>query len=50
MVAGTLCGGKPQGSFVAKMQNCMSCDFYNEVKKEEGAGFKMSKDLLDLLK
>ena len=28
-VAGTLCGGKVQGSFAAKLSNCMKCDFYN---------------------
>ncbi len=27
-VAGTLCGGKIQGLFAEKLQNCMQCDFY----------------------
>jgi hypothetical protein len=27
-VAGTLCGGKVQGSFAMKVVNCMKCDFY----------------------
>ena len=27
-VAGTLCGGKVQGSFAMKVANCMKCDFY----------------------
>lgn len=27
-VAGTLCGGQVQGSFAAKLSNCMKCDFY----------------------
>jgi hypothetical protein len=27
-VAGTLCGGKVQGSFAMKLSNCMRCDFY----------------------
>ncbi len=26
--AGTLCGGKVQGSFAVKLPNCMACDFY----------------------
>ena len=26
--AGTLCGGKVQGSFASKLVNCMQCDFY----------------------
>ena len=36
MVAGSFCNGEIQGSFVAKMKNCMSCDFYQKVKEEEG--------------
>ena len=27
-VAGTLCGGKVQGSFAMKVASCMQCDFY----------------------
>ncbi|MBI5594085.1 MAG: hypothetical protein HY881_26855 [Deltaproteobacteria bacterium] len=27
-IAGTLCGGKVQGSFAMKVANCMQCDFY----------------------
>ena len=27
-IAGTLCGGKVQGSFATKLSNCMQCDFY----------------------
>ena len=27
-IAGTLCGGKVQGSFAMKLVNCMQCDFY----------------------
>ncbi len=27
-IAGTLCGGKVQGTFAAKLPNCMQCDFY----------------------
>jgi hypothetical protein len=27
-IAGTLCGGKVQGSFAMKVANCMKCDFY----------------------
>ena len=27
-MAGTLCGGKVQGSFALKVVNCMRCDFY----------------------
>lgn len=28
-IAGTLCGGKVQGSFATKLRNCMACEFYN---------------------
>lgn len=28
LVAGTLCGGKVQGSFATKFKNCVKCDFY----------------------
>ncbi|MDI6715896.1 MAG: hypothetical protein QME63_02990 [Actinomycetota bacterium] len=31
LVAGTLCGGKVQGTFAQKMHNCMECDFYKAV-------------------
>jgi hypothetical protein len=27
-IAGTLCGGKVQGTFASKVANCMQCDFY----------------------
>ena len=27
-VAGTLCGGKVQGTFAMKVANCMKCDYY----------------------
>jgi len=27
-IAGTLCGGKVQGSFAQKVSSCMKCDFY----------------------
>ncbi len=35
VVSGTLCGGKVQGSFAAKLGNCMDCEFYKSVKSEE---------------
>lgn len=34
-VTGTLCGGKIQGSFATKLGNCMNCDFFIQVWKEE---------------
>ncbi|HEY6010114.1 MAG TPA: hypothetical protein VIX18_01485, partial [Nitrospirota bacterium] len=37
VVAGSLCGGKIQGTFAEKLSNCLRCDFYNLVKSEEEA-------------
>lgn len=34
-VAGTLCGGKPQGTFAKKVLNCLQCEFFKQVVKEE---------------
>ena len=34
-VAGTLCGGKIQGSFAEKRGSCISCKFYKEVQCQE---------------
>jgi len=39
-LTGTLCGGKVQGTFASKVGNCMQCDFYGLVAKEEGAGLQ----------
>ena len=35
-VAGTFCGGKVQGDYAQKTTSCMTCDFFQLVKKEEG--------------
>ncbi len=35
VVAGSLCGGKIQGTYAQKLHNCWRCDFMNRVKKEE---------------
>ncbi len=45
-VAGTLCGGKVQGTFASKMVNCLSCDFYLSVRDEEAGGFRTSGEIL----
>jgi len=36
-VAGTLCEGKVQGTFAAKLSSCTECDFYKLVAREEPA-------------
>jgi len=35
VVAGSLCGGKVQGTYAQKLTNCWRCDFMNQVKKDE---------------
>lgn len=40
-IAGTLCGGRVQGTFASKQLNCNSCEFYKSVKEEEGSGFSL---------
>ena len=36
-VAGTFCGGKVQGSFAEKRNSCFSCEFFHNVRAEEGS-------------
>jgi hypothetical protein len=48
-VAGTLCGGKVQGTFASKLANCISCEFYLSVKKEEGKDIKSISAIMSLL-
>ncbi len=49
VLAGTLCGGKEQGTFAAKYHNCEKCDFYRQVKLEEGPSYTLSIMLLKKL-
>lgn len=48
-LAGTLCGGKVQGSFAEKLGNCLQCQFYDAVKQEEGSKFKGASKILEQL-
>ena len=50
VLTGTLCGGQVQGTFAVKLGNCIKCEFYKLVMKEEGVDFKNSKDILAKLK
>ncbi len=44
-IVGTLCGGKVQGTFAQKITNCMNCDFFRQVLREEKeSGFTMLKN------
>ncbi len=49
MLAGTLCGGKPQGTYANKYKNCHLCDFYQAVRAEEKENFNLSIVLLRIL-
>jgi len=49
VIAGTMCGGKVQGTFAQKYGNCVLCDFFKQVKEDEGDHFLLSSILLDRL-
>lgn len=38
-VAGTLCGGKVQGTYAQKLMNCVACEFYKSIRQEQGSTF-----------
>jgi len=50
VVAGSMCGGKLQGTFAQKYENCLLCDFYQKVKEEEGTRYQLSITLLNRLR
>ena len=49
-ITGTLCGGQVQGTFAMKLVNCMDCDFYKQVLKEEGSQYQKAGEILARLK
>jgi hypothetical protein len=49
-ISGTLCGGNVQGTFAAKVGNCLKCEFYQLVGTEEGANHESARDILTKLK
>ena len=49
-ITGTFCGGKVQGTFAAKFENCETCDFYAVVRQEEFPNFQYSSTLLAKLR
>ena len=49
-VVGTKCRGKVQGVFAHKFGDCMQCEFYRIVSREEGPDFAKAKDVLVLLR
>lgn len=44
-VAGTFCGGEPQGTQAEKMYSCENCDFFQLVNREEHDGICQRMDL-----
>ena len=46
VLVGTLCKGVVQGSFAQKIDNCLECDFYKKVKREEDTRFELTATLL----
>ena len=40
-LAGTFCGGKVQGTFSEKQMTCMACEVFQQIKGEEGSGFRL---------
>jgi len=42
-VPGTMCDGSVQGAFHEKQQLCLSCGFVEEVRRQEGEGFRFLK-------
>ena len=49
-VVGTLCGGKVQGSFAAKIANCRTCEFYQLVINQERGSIAKAREVLAKLK
>ena len=49
-ISGTLCDDKVQGTFSQKVLDCMVCDFYRMVMKEEGTNFTKPDKILELLR
>jgi hypothetical protein len=48
-ISGTLCGGKVQGTYAAKVGNCLNCGFYQKVQQEEKSRFETSVTILERL-
>jgi hypothetical protein len=49
-ISGTMCGGKVQGSYAVKIGNCLNCEFYQRVQREEKPRFETSVKILERLK
>jgi hypothetical protein len=49
IIAGTFCGGKVQGTFANKLENCTNCEFFNLVMAEENTDLEESTILLEAM-
>ncbi len=49
-IAGTLCEGKVQGSYAAKIACCLECDFCQLVLTEEQTSIYLKKEVFERLK
>ena len=45
LVAGTFCEGEVQGTFARKLDDCLKCEFYQQVVTEEGKEFLFTRDI-----
>jgi GlcNAc-P-P-Und epimerase len=50
VVAGTFCGGEVQGTFARKIEACQTCQFFQQVLREERGDFQKTISLLQRLK
>jgi len=50
VVSGTLFDGQVQGNFATKMGNCIKCDFFNLVVREESDKLVKMTELINKLK
>jgi len=48
-VAGTLCQGKVQGTYAQKLGDCLRCEFYASIRKDQGGSFVTTSEILKLL-
>ncbi|KKR18007.1 MAG: hypothetical protein UU65_C0003G0013 [candidate division CPR2 bacterium GW2011_GWC1_41_48] len=48
-IVGTMCNGKVQGTYAAKLGNCLNCEHYKKVIVDQGALFVNSQQILACL-
>ena len=48
-IAGTLCGDEVQGESASKLKTCFQCEFYKQVRQEEGGRFVTGSELMEMV-